>query len=152
MQLYRIARSLYATDMSGTGARLYGGRWNNIGRSMVYTASSRSLAVLEVLVHLPPTIIPDDFRLITFEAPDDVFEPDVNTFPPNWYTYPEPDILKRTGDYFLMQNQHLLMKVPSAIVKQEYNYLVNPAHAKAGKIKVVSNVPFTFDERLLKDQ
>jgi len=151
MQLYRIARSLYATDMSGTGARLYGGRWNNIGRSMVYTASSRSLAVLEVLVHLPPTIIPDDFRLITFEAPEDIFEPDVNAFPPNWYTYPEPDILKRTGDYFLMQNQHLLMKVPSAIVKQEYNYLINPAHAKANKIKVMANEPFTFDERLLKD-
>ncbi|PTQ95005.1 RES domain-containing protein [Mucilaginibacter yixingensis] len=152
MQLYRIARSLYATDMSGTGARLYGGRWNNIGRSMVYTASSRSLAVLEVLVHLPPTIIPDDFRLITFDAPDDVFEPDVNTFPPNWDTYPEPDILKRTGDFFLIQNQHLLMKVPSAIVKQEYNYLINPVHAKAGKIKVIANEPFTFDERLLKDQ
>ncbi len=149
MLLYRIARSVYATDLTGTGARLYGGRWNSIGRSMVYTAASRSLAVLEALVHLPPTIIPEDFRLITLDAPADIFEPDAGIFPPNWNAYPEPDILKRTGDFFLKENKNLLMKVPSAVVKQEYNYLINPAHALASKIKVISNEDFTFDSRLV---
>ena len=149
MLLYRITRQTYANDLSGTGARLYGGRWNNIGRAMVYTASSRSLATLEALVHLPTAIIPDDFCLVLIEAPEDVFEADTSLFPPNWNAYPEPEVLKRTGDFFLKQNQHLLMKVPSAIVKQEFNYLINPGHAKISKVKIVAIEPFTFDERLL---
>lgn len=149
MLLYRITRSPYANDLSGTGARLYGGRWNNIGRAMVYTASSRSLATLEALVHLPTAIIPDDFCRITIDAPDDTFEADIRTFPPNWNAYPEPEILKRTGDFFLKQNEHLLMKVPSAIVKEEFNFLINPMHPKIAKVKIVKVEPFTFDERLL---
>jgi len=149
MLLYRITRQVYANDLSGTGARLYGGRWNNIGRPMVYTASSRSLATLEALVHLPTAIIPDDFCVITIDAPNDVFEADIRLFPPNWNSYPEPEILKRTGDFFLKQNEHLLMKVPSAIVKQEFNYLINPTHPKISQVKIVKTEPFTFDERLL---
>jgi RES domain-containing protein len=149
MLLYRIARAIYCTDLSGTGARLYGGRWNNIGKPMVYFASSRSLAVLEVLVHLTATIIPDDFQMVTVDVPDDIFEPDISVFPPNWKSSPEPEILKRTGDFFIEQNSHLLMKVPSVIVQQEFNYLLNPLHALAGKTQIMHKEPFTFDDRLL---
>lgn len=149
MLLYRITRCVYAHDLSGTGARLYGGRWNSIGRAMVYLASSRSLATLEALVHLPTAIIPDNFCLVTIDAPDDVFVADIRLFPPNWNAHPEPEVLKHTGDFFLKENQHLLMKVPSAIVKEEFNYLLNPLHPKTGKVKVLSNEPFTFDERLI---
>lgn len=149
MLLYRITKCTYATDLSGTGARLYGGRWNNVGKAMVYTASSRALATLEALVHLPTAIIPDNFCLTVLDAPDDVFEPDTSLFPPNWNAYPQPDILQRTGDFFLQQNNHLLMKVPSAIVNEEFNYLINPLHIKATKIKIVKTNPFTFDDRLL---
>jgi RES domain-containing protein len=148
MLLYRITRCVYADDLSGTGARLYGGRWNNIGRAMVYLASSRSLAILEALVHLPTAIIPDNFCLITIDVPEDVFVADSQLFPPNWNAYPEPEILKHTGDFFLKENRNLLMKVPSAIVKEEYNYLLNPQHIKSSKVKIISNEPFTFDERL----
>lgn len=148
MLLYRITRCVYADDLSGTGARLYGGRWNNIGRAMVYLASSRSLATLEALVHLPTAIIPDNFCLVTVDAPDDIFVADTSLFPPNWNAHPEPEVLKYTGDFFLKENKHLLMKVPSAIVKEEFNYLLNPQHAKAIKVKVINNEPFTFDERL----
>lgn len=116
---------------------------------MVYTASSQSLATLEALVHLPATNIPADFRIITLDAPEDVFEPDMYLFPKNWNTYPEPEILKRTGDFFLKENKYLLMKVPSAIVVEEYNYLINPQHELINKIRILKNVPFTFDERLL---
>lgn len=150
MLLYRISKRNYANDLSGTGARLYGGRWNSVGRSVVYTASSRALGVLEALVHLPTAIIPDHYCIITIEAPEDIFEPDVSIFPPDWNTYPEPDILKRTGDFFIKQNEHLLMKVPSAIVPQEYNYLINPAHAEAYQVRILDVEDFTFDARLLK--
>lgn len=149
MLLYRITRCIYANDLSGTGARLYGGRWNNIGRAMVYLASSRSLATLEALVHLPTAIIPDDFCMVAIDAPEDIFEADTRMFPPNWNDYPEPEILKRTGDYFLKQNEHLLMKVPSAIVQEEFNYLLNPLHPKANGVKIIHSEPFTFDKRLL---
>jgi RES domain-containing protein len=149
MLLYRITRCVHARDLNGTGARLYGGRWNNIGRAMVYMASSRALAALEALVHLPTAIIPDDFCLVTIDVPDDVFVADTQLFPPNWNAYPEPEILKRTGDFFLKEGKHLLMKVPSAIVKEEYNYLLNPSHPKAGKAKILKSEPFVFDERLL---
>jgi RES domain-containing protein len=148
MLVYRITRQIYANDLSGTGARLYGGRWNNIGRPMVYTASSQSLAILEALVHLPTAIIPNDFCLITINTPEDIFEANIRLFPPNWAAYPEPEILKRTGDFFLKENKRLLMKVPSAIVKQEFNYLINPMHPKISSVKIIKSEPFTFDERL----
>lgn len=149
MLLYRITHAVYAHDLSGAGARMYGGRWNSIGKAMIYTASSRSLAMLEALVHLPPALIPDDFCIITFDAPEDVFEAPTDFLPPNWNAHPEPDILKRTGDFFLKQGEHLLMKVPSAIVKEEFNYLINPMHPNAAKVKVLNVKPFVFDERLV---
>jgi len=149
MLLYRIAKCQYTDDLSGTGARLYGGRWNSIGKPVVYLASSRALAVLEVLVHLPPGLIPNDFCQVTYEVPDDVQVLDLQTLPPNWQEYPEPSILKTLGDAFLKANKNLLLKVPSAVVKEEFNYLLNPANAGIQGVKMVDKQPFNFDERLI---
>lgn len=149
MLLYRIAKCMYADDLSGTGARLYGGRWNSIGKPMVYLASSRSLAVLEVLVHLPPTLIPSNYCLVTLDVPDDVQKLDIKALPANWQDFPEPGILKTIGDKFLQNSRHLLYSVPSAIVKEEYNYLLNPAHPNFLKVKLINKQPFSFDERLI---
>ncbi len=148
MILYRIVKCAYA-DLSGTGARLYGGRWNSEGRSMVYLASSRSLAVLEALVHLSPTNIPTNFCIMTIDAPDDVLEIPVEQLPKNWNEYPEHTSLKLIGNDFLIKQKHLLLKVPSAIVKEEYNYLLNPLHKNAGLVKIISTQPFAFDQRLM---
>ena len=147
MILYRIVKCAYA-DLSGTGARLYGGRWNSEGRSMVYLASSRSLAVLEALVHLSPTNIPNDFCIMNIEVPDDVLEISVNQLPKNWNEYPEHTSLKQIGNDFLIKQKHLLLKVPSAIVKEEFNYLLNPLHKDAGLVKILSTQSFAFDQRL----
>lgn len=149
MLLYRISKCTYINDLSGTGSRLYGGRWNNIGKPMVYMASSRALAVLEVLVHLPPALIPQDFCQAVFQVPEDVQELDIATLPPNWQEYPEPSILKTMGDSFLQQGAHLLLKVPSAVVKEEFNYLLNPAHHLTSKVKLIDKQVFSFDERLM---
>lgn len=149
MRLYRIVRSAYA-DLTGNGARLYGGRWNSEGRPVVYFASSRSLAVLEALAHLSPTNMPDDFCMMIVEAPDNsVTALDINTLPEHWQEYPEQNILKQIGNRFLAEKQHLLLKVPSAIVKEEYNYLLNPLHSSADKVKIIGKQPFSFDARLL---
>ncbi|WP_345948211.1 RES family NAD+ phosphorylase [Mucilaginibacter sp. PAMB04274] len=150
MLLYRIAKCNYIADLSGTGARLYGGRWNSIGRPVVYLASSRALAVLEVLVHLSPTLIPDNFCQVTVEVPnDDVQILDLKKLPPNWQEYPEPALLKTIGDAFIKANKHLLLKVPSAVVKEEFNYLLNPAHVAMQAVKIVDQQVFSFDERLI---
>ena len=149
MILYRLINCVYADDLSGNGARLYGGRWNSEGRAMVYLASSRALAVLEALAHLSPTNMPDDFCMMTIEAPDDVEELNAAILPADWQEYPEKQILKQTGNDFLKNAANLLLKVPSALVNEEYNYLMNPLHPKAKLVKIVSKRPFSFDERLL---
>lgn len=149
MLLYRIARCQYAADLSGTGARLYGGRWNSVGKPVVYTASSRSLAVLEVLVHLPPTLLPSDYCMAVIEVPDDIENIEVSQLPAGWNEFPEPAQLKLLGDGFLNTNRHLLLRVPSVIIPQEHNYLLNPAHSLMQQVKVVTNNSFSFDERLL---
>lgn len=149
MILYRVVKRIYADDLSGTGARLYGGRWNSEGRSMVYLASSRSLAVLEALAHLSPTNMPDDFVMVTIEAPDSFAEINPETLPPQWNKYPEQNILKQLGNNFLKEGKYLFLKVPSALVKEEFNYLLNPMHAKSSQVKIVSKKVFSFDERLL---
>jgi RES domain-containing protein len=149
MLLYRITNARYADDLSGTGARLYGGRWNSEGKPMVYLASSRSLAVLESLAHFVQTNIPDEFVMLAIEAPDDFYTIPEEALPHHWNEYPEQHILKQIGNSFLQRNEHLLLKVPSALVPEESNYLLNPLHPKAGKVKIVKKSPFNFDERLV---
>jgi RES domain-containing protein len=150
MILFRIAKCNYITDLSGTGARLYGGRWNSVGQSMVYFASNRSLAVLEVLVHLSPAIFPAKFCLAEFEIPDhNIIELRHSELPNNWQDILSPNELKKTGDAFLKRQKDLVLKVPSAIVPEEFNYLVNPLHPDASKINLIKQQPFNFDERLV---
>ncbi|MDB5030284.1 RES family NAD+ phosphorylase, partial [Mucilaginibacter sp.] len=78
-----------------------------------------------------------------------ISEVDINALPPNWHEYPEQNILKQIGNDFLRQNNKLLLKVPSALVNEEYNYLMNPLHNLAASVKVVIKKPFSFDERLI---
>jgi RES domain-containing protein len=147
MILYRLVRCNYA-DLSGTGSRLFGGRWNSEGRSLVYLTSSRSLGVLEALAHLNPTNLPIDYCMMTIEAPDNILVIDLKALPKNWHEFPEPNSLKQFGNAFLQENKYLFLKVPSAIVQEEFNYLMNPLHPKATEVKVLSVQPFHFDPRL----
>ena len=151
MILYRITKCNY-TDLSGLGAKLYGGRWNSEGRAMVYLTSSRSLGVLEALAHFSPTNLPDGYCLMTVKAPENVTEVPVETLPPNWHEYPNHNLTQQIGNRFLRDQQSLLLKVPSASVREEYNYLLNPLHPAAGNVKVLSNQPFYFDPRLTAHQ
>ena len=150
MILYRIVKCDYADDLSGTGARLYGGRWNSEGKPALYLASSRSLALLEVLVHLPPLMIPDNYCLIEIEVPDNSIT-DISTkeLPNNWKDISPPIALRQRGDDFLKGQKRLLMKVPSSIVPMEHNYLLNPLHPGMKKVKILKKEPFDFDQRLV---
>jgi RES domain-containing protein len=148
MLLYRLTKYTYAHDLSGAGAKTYGGRWNSKGNAMLYFASSRALAVLEVLVHLSPLIVPDNYSIVTVEAPEDIETLIIEGLPKGWRS-PGAISLKAIGDKFLAKNEHLLLQVPSSIVTEEFNYLINPLHNLATKLKVVDITPFSFDSRLL---
>jgi RES domain-containing protein len=147
MILYRINKCIYA-DLSGLGAKLFGGRWNSEGRSMVYLTSSRSLGVLEALAHFSPTNLPDGYCIMTIDAPESITEITVESLPENWDEYPEQNSTRQIGNQFLQNKKSLLLKVPSAIVKEEYNFLLNPLHPEAASVKILSSQPFYFDSRL----
>jgi RES domain-containing protein len=149
MILYRLTRCVYADDLSGTGGRLFGGRWHSVGKPGIYLASSAALALLEVLVHLQPLMIPDDYCLVEIEVPDDsISQVTIDHLPSNWKDVSPPVELKAFGDAFLKRQAHLMMKVPSSIIPTEHNYLVNPLHPSMKKVKIVKYEPFDFDSRL----
>ena len=148
MLLYRLTRCIYANDLSGSGARLYGGRWNSEGKAMLYLASSRSLSVLEALVHLRPANIPNDYCMVIMDIPDDFAIINENQLLPNWRDPNDMDVLKQIGNIFLYEKKNLMLRVPSAIVNEEFNYLVNPLHPAAQKITLTKVQPFSFDKRL----
>jgi RES domain-containing protein len=152
MILYRLAKENYVDDLSGTGARLYGGRWNSKGMAAVYLASSKALALLEVLVHLPPLIEPKNYFCAEIEVPENsVTEISIAGLPYNWADMQSPPALKSIGDDFLQENKYLLLKVPSAIVQAEYNYLLNVQHPDMKNVRVVKKELFNFDKRLYKN-
>jgi len=149
MILYRLTKCIYADDLSGTGGRLFGGRWNSTGKPAIYFASSRALAVLEVLVHLQPLMLPDDYCLVEAEAPQNsISQVSIEHLPANWKDVSPPNDLKKIGDEFLKRQAHLLMQVPSSIVPMEYNYLLNPLYPEMKNVKILSSEPFDFDSRL----
>lgn len=149
MIVYRIADCKYINDLSGTGAALYGARWNNKNTYMVYTAQSPSLALLEAIVHMGK--LPDNgFCLISIEIPDSVAPKIVQeNLPANWHANPAPDVLKRTGDNFIKSGRFLALPVPSVIMSDECNYLLNPAHPLFSKVKIIAQKPVRLDGRIL---
>jgi RES domain-containing protein len=150
MELYRISKRPYRQDLSGYGAYLHGGRWNTPGYSVLYTAGSRSLAMLEALVHLPVGRPPQDFDLTVLYVPDGVFVEtlDVQTRSKSWRE--SQSITQQIGDEWLRANTSLILRIPSAIVKAEFNYLLNPHHAAFDQVRILDFEPFTFDVRLLR--
>ncbi len=153
MIVYRISRRIYSKDLSGVGAGLYGGRWNPPGINLLYTAGSISLCYLEYLAHNIHLLINQEVCLIKIEVNDPVpiLEPDFHSLPHDWdeksYT---PQSTMKYGSELVIENKHYLLKVPSAIVPQEFNYLLNPNHEEHSQTKVIEIIdPFKIDARML---
>lgn len=149
MMVYRLSRSVYATDLSGRGAELYGGRWNFKGRPMLYTGENRSLCMVEIAVHTPLGLTPDDYWLIEIELPENqTIEINPTDLPLNWQLGINMNYTQSLGDAFLRKAEKLILKVPSAVVQGEFNYLINPLHPKIDQVKIQKTEAFIFDERL----
>ncbi len=150
--MYRIANIRYIRDLSGTGARLHGGRWNQKGTPVIYTATNRALATVEYLVHLPLSLLPNNLSIVTLDIPDSVHIKAVtlDDLPANWRDYPAPPALGMLGTDWGVASATLLLRVPSAVVEHEWNILINPGHPEMTQVKIIGVEPYHFDARLLR--
>lgn len=148
MKLWRISNY---SDLKGIGGIKTPGRWHNKGIPVVYLAESPALAMLEVLVHfeMAPDEVPETYQLIEIELPDSagVWELSADALPENWQA--DQEWTRSAGDEWLSGLESALLKVPSAIVPNCYNYLFNPRHELAEKAKIVSVQTHPFDTRLV---
>jgi RES domain-containing protein len=152
MKVYRVEREKYLeTTLSGIGASMAKGyRWNSFNTKLVYTAESRALATLEVSVHLDLSEdLPTDRYYVEIEIPNDIIilEVNIQDLTQDWDAKPPTLTTQTIGDDFVLQNEAAILKVPSSIIPQEFNYLINPNHPDAMKIKVSSENPMKFDTR-----
>lgn len=136
---YRIVAPRWvSTAFSGEGARRYGGRWNSPGRPVVYLAGSRALAALELLVHLPsPLSRAKPYRILEARVPVKlIHDGDPGGNPVS------------AGDSWIRNEASLSLRVPSALIPGEPNYLLNPAHPDMSRVRLGEAVDFHFDSRL----
>jgi len=140
-----------AAPFDGEGARLYGGRWNSVGVSMVYASEHQSLAALEVRVHIDKTRMRRLYKCFTFRFHEDfmqVFR--IADLPKDWQQEPPPPSLQQLGDAWAQSNACLILAVPSVIIPKELNYLINPKHPEFPKLKIEKPTDFAFDQRLFQ--
>lgn len=149
MIVYRLTKGQYKNEISGIGAELYGGRWNSKGTRMIYTGESRALCTTEIAVHTPLGIVPQDYYLQTIELPTvPILKIDHNSLETNWRDFPHNLSTKSKGDEFIKSGEYLISQVPSAVIQDEYNYLINPFHPDYSKVELVQVEEFRFDKRL----
>lgn len=152
MIVYRLSKTDFCKDLSGKGAEIFGGRWNSKGQAVIYTCESRALCVAEIAVHTPLGVVPLDYCLCTIEFPDNINPQEISNeqLSSDWKSFPQSESTQVIGNGFIRNKRSLVLKVPSAVVAGEFNYLINPSHPDSHKVKIVKTEPFLFDERLFK--
>ncbi|MCD6273739.1 MAG: RES family NAD+ phosphorylase [Deltaproteobacteria bacterium] len=130
IKLFRISTSKHINDITGTGARMYGGRWNHAGYPVVYTSDSRSLAALEFLVHVPMAFAPENLSIVEINIQENIERESINEsqLTLNWRNYPAPEQLASLGTNWIKSKSSLLLDIPSSLVEKEVNTLINPLH------------------------
>lgn len=150
MILHRFAHRKYAHDISGTGSKLKGGRWNSVGLPVVYSSERISLSLLEVLANANTLEELQMLQLTEIEVPDNVplHEVQLPQLKKEWWK--DFEYSQWLGSEILKENKALIIKCPSAIIESENNYLINPLHSSFKKINIKAVNDFRFDERLFK--
>ena len=150
LSAWRLTKTKLLTGAwDGEGAKKSGGRWNSVGIAVVYTSGTLSLALVEVLVHLPSGILPAysavrvDFDESMITAVDPV------ELPANWRDHPPPPETKAIGSEWVAGGKTAILRVPSVVVPGEWNFLLNPAHRDFARIRIGGAMAFPFDPRLL---
>lgn len=147
MLVYRISKTQYAHDLNGTGAKLFGGRWNHIDNPCIYTSASRSLAVLEYSVNINVDFIPRALSICIFEIDENsIKEIKPRQLPGDWQEIPAPYSIKDFGTKLLKKGTSII-KIPSIVIKDEFNYILNP-NAINKDFKLVEVKDFVYDLRI----
>ena len=152
MRVFRLSKRKYSKEFNGKGAAKSGNRWNSKGTEIIYTAESRALAMAEVAVHLTIATLPRDYVMIEIEIPNNikVKELDLKVLDEDWNNHPPNSITQKIGDNFIDSIDECLLKVPSAVVQGDFNYLINQYHSDFKKIKIIEITDFPFDKRIFK--
>ncbi len=151
MKLYRISPSDYIDDLTGTGAKLYGGRWNFKGTPLLYCSENISLAILEILVHFDGLTVPQNLELMELEINSSL----IQTFPISKFNkirkLKDAEYqFKEASNKWINGCRSLALKVPSIITTTEFNILINPKHHKFNLLKKKKKSKLELDERLFK--
>lgn len=152
MRVWRLVRPAFgdaAAAFSGEGARRFGGRWNSVGRAVVYASEHLSLAALETLAHADRKRFARDLVAFEVHVPLDLIAvlDDANV-PPGWRARPDAPAARAVGDAWLAARTHPALSVPSVLVPQERNVLLDPAHPRFADLRIGPPVAFRFDDRL----
>jgi len=150
MRIWRICRKSFArAPLDGRGGLVVAGRWHTPRRLVAYASESLALASLEVLVHSDVDLLPSDLTAVEIDVPSKVkfTELSSSALPRGWRKHPAPRRLQELGNQWLDEGRTAVLKVPSALVPTESNYLVNPAHSAFSHIRVLRRFKFSFDER-----
>jgi RES domain-containing protein len=151
MRVWRIAQRKYALDRLCAGAALYGGRWNPVGLPALYCGASIAICALEKFVHVGQAPLPP-LMLVAVDIPDrsGVFTPAANALPPGWDELPTSASAQALGREWLERGETLAMRVPSAILPEENNVILNPRHPEFAQVALSVVRPFSFDQRMFK--
>lgn len=149
MIVYRIGKTTFSRDLSGEGARLFGGRWNQVLTPCVYTSESRALALLEYTVNVNIDDIPRGLSITSIEIPGEgIHEVSQKELPGDWTTIPAPSSTREFGTAFLKSLAKPVLRIPSIIISHEFNYILNPLHTDSKRFKIVSVEDFVYDVRI----
>ena len=151
MRVYRISLAIYSTKLLASGNPA---RWNSKDVKMIYTAQSRALACLENIVHRNSKGLQKNFRIMEIDIPDKIKmekirETDLVT---DWKDFYKMPYTQQIGNDWINSLKTAVLQVPSVIISGDFNYLINPAHKDFSSIKLLSTVPFEFDDRIKKEQ
>jgi RES domain-containing protein len=149
MIVYRITGHKYAGDISGAGAALHGGRWNKKGSRVMYTGGSKEIALLEVIAHTPPMLVPK-LDILKIEIPDEsITVLTAEQLPLNWADYPAPTVLSEIGEEWIQEGRTVALSVPSCIIRTSNNFILNCGHPAYSQVKILDRADFHFDARLV---
>ena len=149
MLVYRIILEKYSTELIASGQP---NRWNSLNVEMIYTSSSIALAALENVVHRSGEGLNNLFCLMTIQLPrKKISRIKISNLPKNWLTRAGRPFTRSIGDNWIQSKSSLSLKIPSAIIPGEHNFLINPDHSDFRKVKIQNVEPFTFDARIKRD-
>ncbi len=147
MEVFRISKAIYADKLQASGNA---GRWNYGGERVIYAAATRSLAALELLVHLSGLPLQHAFRVMVIYLPEDlsILRTELNDLPPDWSGRSPYGLTQEMGSAWLRANKHCVLRVPSSLIPQEYIFVLNVLHPAFDQVALTGVERFAFDPRL----